>query len=298
VTRPVLVTGAAGLLGAALCESAPAGRPVVAQVRRTALPPALAARVAVERLELLDEAAVAARLDRYRVGAVLHPAARTVPLDCEDHPAAAAADNVEVPRRLVRLCAARGIPLVHVSTDLVFDGRAGPYRETDATAPISVYGRTKAAAEALVTAAPATLVARVPLMLGRSPAGRRSADEAIAAAVRQGAEVTLFDDEWRTPINALLAARLLWELLARGATGIVHVAGRDRITRWELGCAVAARLGLPRERLRRTSLADFRGRPPRPPDVSLDTARLAALVGRPAPSLTESLAAPLCGAGW
>ncbi|HEY3358322.1 MAG TPA: SDR family oxidoreductase [Polyangia bacterium] len=294
----VLITGAAGLLGAALLESAPAGVRLIAQVRTTPLPPALAARATVVTLDLGDEPAVAALLDRHGVSAVLHTAARTVPVDCEDHPAAAEADNVGVPRLLTRLCAARGLPLVHVSTDLVFDGRAGrPYREDDPPAPISVYGRTKAAAELLVTAEPRNLVARVPLMLGRSPTGRRSADEAIAAGVARG-EVTLFADEFRTPINALLAARLLWELRARGAAGIVHVAGRDRVTRWELGCAVADRLGLPRDRLRRARLADFRGRPPRTPDVSLDTTRLAARCGWPAPSLEESLAAPLAGAPW
>jgi dTDP-4-dehydrorhamnose reductase len=226
---------------------------------------------------------------------VLHAAARTTPADCEAHPDDAERDNTHVPRLLARLCAARGLRLVHASTDLVFDGRAAPYAEADPPAPLGVYGRTKAAAEAPVMEAPGALVARLPLLLGRSPTGR-TADQGLVAALARGG-ATLFDDEFRTPVSALLAAGLLWELVARGAAGLVHVAGRDRVSRFELGLAVAARLGLPTARLQRASIADFRGAPPRTPDVSLATARLTALTGRPAPSLDESLAAALAPAG-
>jgi dTDP-4-dehydrorhamnose reductase len=291
----VLVTGAAGVLGGALVASAPAGTTVVAQVRATPLAPALRARARIERLDLGDDAAVEACLARHEVGAIIHAAARTSPADCEDHPTAAAADNILVPQRLAARCAACGLVLVHCSTDLVFDGRAAPYREEDPPRPISVYGRTKAAAEALVAAAPNTLIVRLPLMLGRSETGR-SVDEGLRATVLQR-DATLFVDEFRTPVHALLAARVLWELLETGARGIFHVAGRDRISRWELGLAVADRLGLPRSRLHPGSLRDFTGRPPRCPDVSLATDRLAARLGRPAPTLAESLALPLAGEG-
>jgi hypothetical protein len=65
------------------------------------------------------------------------------------------------------------------------------------------------------------------------------------------------------------------------------------VSRWELGCALADRLGLPRARLVRGSLRDFTGRPPRCPDVSLDVGRLCRLLGRPAPGLAEGLELPL-----
>ncbi|MBI5480691.1 MAG: sugar nucleotide-binding protein, partial [Deltaproteobacteria bacterium] len=118
-------------------------------------------------------------------------------------------------------------------------------------------------------------------------------DEALAAAIGRGESPTLFADEFRTPLHVRQAGALLWELLAGETTGTLHVAGRDRVSRWDLGCALADRLGLPRARLRRGSIRDFRGLPPRCPDVSLDVGRLTRLLGRPAPTLAEGLELPL-----
>jgi dTDP-4-dehydrorhamnose reductase len=293
--RRVLVTGAAGLLGGALLETAPAGVEVVAQTHRLRLPPRYAARATELPLELRDAAALAAALDRYRPDAVVHTAARTSPADCEAHPADAHADNVTATGHLANACAARGLRLLHCSTDLVFDGTAAPYAEDAARHPISEYGRSKAAAEDVALGCPRALVARLPLLYGRSPAGNRSVEETLAAAIGRGESPMLFEDELRTPLHAWQAAALLWELVAGETTGTIHVAGRDRVSRWELGGALVARLGLPRERLRRASIRDFRGTPPRCPDVSLAVGVLTRVVGRPAPGLAEGLELPLGG---
>jgi dTDP-4-dehydrorhamnose reductase len=306
----VLITGAAGLLGGALIEAAPAGVAVLAQTRRLALPANLRAKaVAEERLDLLDEASLGDCFQRHAPAGVIHAAARTSAAACEDDPEGARRDNVEASARLARLCAQARILLVQISTDLVFDGRHAPYREDAPTAPLGVYGRTKAQAEELALGCERGLVLRLPLLLGPSPVGRRSPDEQLAQAARRCAQVTLFHDEYRSPIHALAAARLIWELLAlaegsapregrtRGVGGLIHVAGRDRVSRWELGLAIAQRLGLDTAFLRSASLKEFTGRPPRPPDLTLDTSRLAALLGRPAPTLAESLALPLGQAG-
>jgi len=285
----VLVTGASGLLGGALVATAPPAVEVVAQTRRLRLPPRLAALAVEEPLDLRDASALRTALDRHRPDAVIHTAARTIPFDCEAHPADAHADNVTATGHLVTECAARGLRLLHCSTDLVFDGTAAPYAEDAGRHPISEYGRSKAAAEDLVAACPRALVARLPLLYGTSPAGNRSVDESLAAAIGRGESPTLFDDEFRTPLHVRQASALLWELLAGETTGTIHVAGRDRVSRWELGCILAERIGLPRERLRRSSLREFRGTPPRCPDVSLDVGKLTRILGRPAPTLAEGL---------
>jgi dTDP-4-dehydrorhamnose reductase len=289
----VLVTGASGLLGGALVATAPAAVQVVAQTRRLRLPPPLAARAVEVTLELRDAGALAAALDRHRPDAVVHTAARTVPSDCEANPAGAHGDNVIATAHLVAECRARGLRLLHCSTDLVFDGTAAPYAEEAHRRPLGEYGRSKAAAEDVVAGCPRALVVRLPLLYGTSPAGNRSVDEVLAAAIARGETPALFEDEFRTPLHVRQAGALLWELLAGEASGVLHVAGRDRVSRWELGCALADRLGLPRARLRRASLRDFTGRPPRCPDVSLDIARVCRLLGRPAPGLAEGLELPL-----
>src|SRR5439155_2744036 len=98
-----------------------------------------------------------------------------------------------------------------------FDGERAPYGEEDDPAPLSVYGRTKADAEAAVRAA-GGLVVRVSLLYGPSLSGRPSFFDDQAAALRSGRPLTLFEDEWRTPLALPAAARALVELARSGVT--------------------------------------------------------------------------------
>jgi dTDP-4-dehydrorhamnose reductase len=180
--------------------------------------------------------------------------------------------------------------MIHCSTDLVFDGRNGPYEEDDERRPVGVYAGTKVEAENIALAYGACLVVRLPTLLGPSPSGDRSTDEWICKALAGEDPVTLFVDEYRTPIHTSLAASLMWELLDRGAHGLLHLAGSTRVSRWDLGLALARQLSLPTRTLRAGSVADFQGPIPRCPDVSLRTDRLTERIARPAPTLDESLA--------
>jgi dTDP-4-dehydrorhamnose reductase len=290
----VLLTGASGFLGQALIRSAPREVRLLAQTRAHALPSDLRARVEnEERLDLAEKAPLERLFRRFAPGAVIHAAARASAAECERDPEGARRDNVVATERLVALCAATELPFVLISTDMVFDGRHAPYREEAAPAPLGVYGRSKVEAETAALHYSRALVARLALLLGRSPHGNRSPDDALAAAAARGQPADLFHDEFRTPIHALAAARILWELLLAGRAGLVHVAGRERLSRYDLGVALAKRLGVTAALLRRTSIAGYAGTPPRAPDLSLDTARLREWLGRPAPSLEESLALPL-----
>jgi len=158
---------------------------------------------------------------------------------------------------------------------------------------VGIYAKTKVEAESIVVSSPGTLIVRIPLLYGASLYGGRSVGEQLLAAVRRGESPILFYDEFRTPLHAIQAARLLWELVSARETGILHIAGRDRVSRYDLGCAIAARLGIPTERLRRASIAEYTGRPPRCPDVSLSADRVAQLLGKELPGLAEGLRLPL-----
>lgn len=290
----VLITGASGLLGSALLRTVPTGVQAVAQVRQRRIHGIWRERLAAEEtLELNDDAAVKGCFQRHDFSAVIHTAARTNAGDCEEHPDEARRDNVEVTGRLIELCRQAARPLVLVSTDLVFDGQGAPYGEDAARTPLGVYGQTKCDAEDRAGAYIHGVTVRITLLLGRSLAGNRSTDEGLANAQRRGATVSLFHDEYRTPIHNVTAAQTLWELLKRGATGLFHLAGRTRVSRWDLGVALARRLRLPETVLNRTSLKDFTGRPPRPPDCSLKTEKLETYLGRRMPTLEEMLELPL-----
>ncbi|MGH7149247.1 MAG: SDR family oxidoreductase, partial [Planctomycetota bacterium] len=179
---------------------------------------------------------------------------------------------------------------IQVSTDLVFDGTAAPYRPEDPPRPLSTYGRTKALAERLALASAGNaLVVRIPLLFGASPTGARSASERILLAARRGEEVVLFRDEWRTPLDAGEAAVALLDLLDSDRTGTLHVAGGERLSRLEFGREVLRAAGLlPRARIREASRLDHPG-PPRPEDLTLEGREAAALLRTPFPSVREGL---------
>jgi dTDP-4-dehydrorhamnose reductase len=303
--EPWLVLGATGFLGVHAVRAAlAAGRAVVWSSSRSAPPPGLGLEGLPSVAADLGLAGEPARLvERVGPGVVLSCAALSRGGDCEQDPARAARLNAEVPGELAAACAAAGARLVHVSTDLVFDGeppRAAGYREEDAARPLSVYGRTKLEGEEAVLAAdPGALVARLPLLLGPSLGRGLGASDSLLAAAARGDTASLFVDELRTPLDVREAAAALVELAAGGASGRLHVAGPERVSRHALGVLVLRAAGLraaERERvMRAVRRADFDLSPPRPRDVSLDATRARALLGAPLSSPWRALG--LSGAG-
>lgn len=146
----ILLLGANGQLGQELRRAlAPLGR-IVATTRNGTLPDGSAGEVA----DFDQPASLAALLDRVQPTVVVNAAAYTAVDRAEDDREAAFRANAEAPGVLARWCAQAGVPLVHYSTDYVFDGQGTrPYREDDATAPLGVYGASKLAGEEAIRAA-------------------------------------------------------------------------------------------------------------------------------------------------
>jgi dTDP-4-dehydrorhamnose reductase len=271
------VTGAGGLIGNYLVQLAPRFAPGwrVRGLKRADLD--------LTDLAALDRAFAA---DSPRL--VIHCAAMSRSPDCQARPAEARRVNVDVTRHLAGLCASAR--LVFFSTDLVFDGRQGGYAETDALNPLSIYGETKVAAEQTVLAHPRHLVIRTSLNGGTSPAGDRAFNEEMRRAWAAGRTLNLFTDEFRSPTHACVTARAVWELAPQDVSGILHVAGAERLSRLEIGQLVAARCPKLQPRIVAGSLRDYQGAP-RPPDTSLNCARAQARLSFRLPGLREWLAA-------
>lgn len=250
--RPrVLVLGANGFLGGFVLREFAGVVDVVSAARSGG----------DRRCDLADGAAVDALLDAVQPDFALNLAAASRMAACESDPDSAARTNVDGPERLA---ARLGPRLLHVSTDLVFDGRAAPYRPLDPVGPLSVYGSTKAEGEERVRAHGGRVV-RLPLLFGPDAAGR-GASAMVSKAVAEQRVVTLFPNEYRTPLHALDAARALLALLPRtDLRHVVHVAGPERVSRWEFGRRFCAARGLDERWLCAVECTD----PLRPRDVSL-----------------------------
>jgi len=213
----ILVAGALGQLGRAL-DGALAGHEVV----RRDLPD----------LDLAEPDPVARCLDETGVELVINAAAFTDVDRAETDTAEAERGNVTIPRVLAEATVARGLPLVHVSTDYVFDGQADrPYLEDDPPAPFNAYGRTKLAGEEAVREAnPKHFVVRTAWLY--STGGRNFALTMLGAAGRGAVRVV--DDQTGCPTYAPHLARGIAKLVGRDAYGTYHMAGAGQTTWYDL----------------------------------------------------------------
>jgi dTDP-4-dehydrorhamnose reductase len=270
----LLVTGASGYLGRALLASS---EPPVIATRLSSSEPA---GLALEwlRVDVRDAAAVDDLFERVRPRAVIHtaylqqgPEAWATNVAGSAHVAAAAAR-----------CEAR---LIHVSTDLVFDGRGTrPYREDDEPEPLTDYGRSKLEAERAVLAAQRdALVVRTSLMVGGPEPGPQ--ERLVLAAMDGDSDIAFFEDEWRSPVLVDDLAAALVELAHRRERGLLHLGGPEAVSRFELARTIAAAHGLPSERLRRGRLAGSGLE--RPAYCVLDSSRAHALLRTPIRGVSE-----------
>ena len=269
------ITGAGGLIGSYLARSA------------SACAPHLAVRpLTRDQFDLLDFNAVRQQFRDDAPDLVIHCAALSKSPECQKHPDLAWKLNVDLTAMLAEL--ARQIPLLFFSTDLVFDGHTGNYDETSPTNPPGVYGQTKVAAEKIILANPRHTVIRTSLNGGISLAGDRGFNEQLRKAFAADETLRLFVDEYRCPIAASVTARAVWELLIQNRPGLYHLAGSEKLSRWQIGTLLAARWPQLHPKIEAASLKEYAGAP-RSPDTSLNCAKAQALLSFPLPGFTQWL---------
>lgn len=278
--RPrLMVTGASGLLGHAICRMAADPWTVFAVYRRHV--PQLPGMTTIQS-DLNDPQHHEDLMRRIRPHAVIHAAANADVNACQNDPRASEFINARVPARLAGLCARSGIAFVFTSTDLVFDGGRAPYAEDAPVGPICVYGEQKARAErAVLDDYPDALVCRLPLLFGAGPYAKRHFSGHMLRAIRNGDALRLFVDEYRTPVDSDSAAHGILTLLGR-AQGVVHLGGRKRVSRFDLGVALARHLNIAPTMIQPVSIDDVRMAAPRAADCSLVSDKAYALGYRPA----------------
>jgi dTDP-4-dehydrorhamnose reductase len=204
---------------------------------------------------------------------------------------ASRAITVDGAREAARAAAALGARFVFVSTDLVYDGRSGGYAETQPAIPILPYGQLKLEAESAVrNACEDAVLLRPSLLVGESGIMQRPAYE--CGQLVRGQPADLYADEFRSPAHVDDVARAAWELCSLEVTGVFHVGGPERLSRFQLGQVLC--------RLFRFNPALLRqaARPPdRPADTSLNSTRVTTLLGWAPRPLLATASSPLETAG-
>jgi dTDP-4-dehydrorhamnose reductase len=272
--RRILITGGSSYLGQHLVPAA-AGHYDVHYTYLTSDPLALPG---ASRLDVLDRQSVLALVDRLRPEAIIHLAGSNRSPDME----AVIQDGT---RHIVQAANLSRARLIHLSTDVVFDGRQGPYREGDPVNPLHDYGRAKAAAEKTVAALANHAIIRASLIYGLSTMDRST--EWIAASLRAGQPVTLFDDQWRNPVWVKTLCQACLELVEMGFVGILHVSGQQAVTRAEFGLKLLDWWGIDDRATLKIGPSDDRW----PRDCRLDSSLAQKLLATRLPGLDEVLAA-------
>jgi dTDP-4-dehydrorhamnose reductase len=220
---------------------------------------------------------------------LVHTAGLTNVDECEADPVLAREANATLARNVAEVAARRSIRLIHISTDHLFAGDRSCHREEDVVHPLNEYARSKLLAEAWVLqACPQALVLRTNFF-GWGHARRQSFSDWIIYNLRSGKRLSLFDDVYFTPILADYLARSAHELSERGATGVFHLAGDERISKYEFGLRLAGHFELPAELIQRTTVKNAELRARRPRDMSLDNSKACETLERSKTCLDEYL---------
>mgnify|MGYP003834883001 FL=1 len=175
------------------------------------------------------------------------------------------------------MCADSEIPFCFISTDLVFDGKNPPYKETDSVSPINNYGEQKVAAEnIIVKTLDSYAICRMPLMFGNAPGCAKSFIQPLLKKLRNKEKVKLFVDEFRTPVSAFDAAQGIL-LATQKLPGIIHLGGKEKISRYEFGLKLADIAELDRSLIVPCYQNEIPLPAPRPNNVCLDSTKAYAL---------------------
>ena len=258
----LLVTGASGQVGRAL-QAAAGPRHAVVPLTHADLP--------VEDAKACMAAVTAARPDW-----IVHTAALTDVDACERDPARAHAVNAIGAGNLAEAAAKASCRMVLVSTDYVFDGARGQYKEGEPTGPLNHYGRSKLEGERLVQAAlPGAVVARTSAVFGPH---KTNFVAWVRRSLQAGLPVKAARDQWVTPTCADDVARQVLALVEAGEHGVWHTAGAERLDRVEMARRIAAHAGLDPSPIVPVEMGSLPWLAQRPRDSSLDTTKVRRLV--------------------
>jgi dTDP-4-dehydrorhamnose reductase len=265
--RRLLVTGATGFVGSHLLYRARFHWKVYGtfKTNRNAPPWAetMCFDLATDNPSMLLETASPDR--------VVHTAAIARTAACHQDPDTALLVNTKGTERLAAACAARQIPLIFLSTDMVFDGENPPFSEESIPNPQTVYGKTKLEAEEAVRdKSPDATIVRSNLVYGHGIGWGSSFSEHILEDLEKDGSVMLFEDQYRSPISVRNLVNALLEIIENPPRRLLHVSGPERVSRHQFGSKLARIMGISPERVQPNKLADRRTDIQYPVDTSFD----------------------------
>ncbi len=268
----ILLLGASGLVGSATAKAAlRSDFSLTAAYNRW--PVDYGEKSRSVRANLEDSAAISRLVEDTAPDVIINAAGISQGSQVLANPQLAQRLNVDLPRHLASLARLHDLRFLHLSTDMVFDGRKGAYQSTDAPHSLSLYAEQKVEAEDVVLqeAPDQSAILRITLVNGNSPRGDRSVHECLFKAWMSGQITRLFVDEFRQPVSANSVAEILCRLAKKPeATGLFHWAGADTLSRYEIGEKIRKKFSLPSYLIEKISIKNLPNPRSRPADLSMN----------------------------
>jgi dTDP-4-dehydrorhamnose reductase len=267
----ILVTGSAGILGRRLTPILAEDHRVIASIHRNELKLAHPATLEVKKCNLTDVDAAARLIDETKPDIVINCAAMTDVDGCEENPVLAESVNSGVVKNLLRAINREVTYFVQISTDYVFDGKAGPYPENSAANPVNIYGQTKLDGEAVARSWEGrSLVVRTSALYDCHSTENANLFASTYNRLHDGKPVSAASDLYCNPIWAANLARALKEAVEKQIRGILNIAGPAYLSRYQFSMAIAEHYEFPRGLVKRLSLAELNRKAQRPQRAGVD----------------------------
>lgn len=283
----LLVTGATGLLGINLSLVAVGqGHQVtgLSHSRNLANAP-----FELRKVDLESPGSAIRLIEGAKPEAIIHCAAMADLNTAQNEPDRAYQINCTAAGELAAAASRWGIPFVHVSTDAVFDGKTGGYREEDPVNPLSVYGQTKLAGEQLVTKMhPDAIIARV-VFFGWSVSGDRSLSEFFYNNLRKGEQIQGFTDALFSPLYVEDLAHTLLEMLDAGLSGLYHVVSPEHMSKYDFGVRIAQRFGYDPQLIEPVCMKTLSRGAPRSSNLVLNPEKVQRDLGHPLATVEDGI---------
>ncbi|HTY91597.1 MAG TPA: dTDP-4-dehydrorhamnose reductase [Methanocella sp.] len=223
------------------------------------------------RLDITDRGDTIRAIGELKPEYVIHTAALTNVDYCEDHPDEAAAINDMGTRNVADACRMAGARLIYVSTDFVFDGTKGMYREDDPVNPISAYAYSKLMGEYRVKELPGYAIARTSVVYGNA---RQNFVTWVRDSLVKKQSIKVVTDQYNSPTLSYDCAEAIAALIKNNAQGIYHTAGGERISRFDFAMKIARFYGLDASLIEPVTSDTLKQKAKRPADSSLDVSKI------------------------
>jgi dTDP-4-dehydrorhamnose reductase len=243
-------------------------------------------------LDITKQAEIESLTAAIRPDVVIHTAAMTQVDECETQRDECRLLNVKAVEYLAEACAEYGIFLLHLSTDFIFDGTAGPYNETAIPNPLSYYGESKLEAEKVLQRSTIDwAIARTVLVYGITEQMSRSNIILwVKNSLEAGKTIQVVDDQWRTPTLAEDLAMGCWLIADQRAKGIFNISGKDFLTPYEMAIQTADYFDLDKSLIVKTDGSKFSQSAKRPPRTGFVLDKARQVLGYEPHSFTEGIA--------